>query len=302
MQASLSSRIRTRHSTDLAPVPALSNASIYAQSEGSEWRGIHLELGSNPDFVVDDIIYDGHLVGFNPTRDTFYFELRHESEWYPACLPQGGFFVMPQGQPVSVRRRGSWSWGIAIVDSDHLDAVFGAQYEIATECGFSDEMLRRLFVTLLDRIDVAEHEDRGLTATLVRAFTLALGQRHGHRHAEPSGSGKLSAAQLSDVHLWTEARLHTPITVEQMAAHVGLSSAHFARLFRQACGMTPWTYVVKLRLERAAQLLGEGEPISDVAFGCGFSDQAHLSRRFKRHYGMSPSVFALRQRASLTSS
>lgn len=300
MQASLSSRIRTRRSTDLSPVPALSNASIYAQSAGSEWRGIHIELGSNPDFVVDDIIYDGHLVGFNPTRDTFDFELKHESEWYPACLPQGGFFVMPQGQPVSVRRRGSWSWGIVIVDSDHLDAVFGAQYDIATECGFSDEMLRRLFFTLLDRIDVPEHEDRGLTATLVRAFTLALGQRHGHRHAEPSGGGRLSAAQLSDVHTWTEARLHTAITVEQMATQVSLSSSHFARLFRQACGMTPWTYVVKLRLERAARLLGEGESISNVAFGCGFSDQAHLSRRFKRHYGTSPSAFALRQRASLT--
>lgn len=300
MQGNLSSRIGTRHSTDLSPVPALSNASIVAQSAGSEWRGIHVELGSNPDFVVDDIVYDGHLVGFNPTRDTFDFELRHESGWYPACLPKGGFFVMPQGRPVSVRRHGTWSWGIVIVDSDHLDAVFGAQYDITTECGVSDEMLRRLFFTLLERIDVPEHDERGLTATLVRAFTLALGQRHGHRHSEPSGSGKLSAAQLSDVHLWTEARLHTAITVEQMAAHVGLSSSHFARLFRQACGMTPWTYVVNLRLDRAARLLGEGESISDVAFGCGFSDQAHLSRRFKQRYGTSPSAFVLRQRAPLT--
>lgn len=299
MQANLSSRIRTRRSADLSPVPALSNASIYAQSEGSEWRGIHVELGSNPDFVVDDIIYDGHLVGFNPTRDTFHFELRHESGWYPACLPRGGFFVMPHGQPVSVRRRGNWSWGIVIVDSGYLDAVFGARYDLATECGFSDEMLRRLFFTLLDRIDVQEHEQTGLTATLVRAFTLALGQRHGHRHAEPPGMGKLTAAQLSDLQLWTEARLHTGFTVEQMAAHVGLSSSHFARLFRQACGMTPWAYVVKLRLERAARLLGEGEAVSDVAVGCGFSDQAHLSRRFKQHYGTSPSAFALRERASV---
>jgi len=68
------------------------------------------------------------------------------------------------------------------------------------------------------------------------------------------------------------------------------SPFHFTRMFAQSVGMTPHQYVVRLRLQRALELMRQGRMgLAHIAACTGFSDQAHMSRWFKRVYGISPS-------------
>jgi len=80
---------------------------------------------------------------------------------------------------------------------------------------------------------------------------------------------------------------------EQLAAAAGLSAFHFSRLFHRVVGVSPRQYLVGCRLRRARELLagGPGRTIAEVALECGFADQAHLTRRFRRAYGVSPGQF-----------
>ena len=55
-------------------------------------------------------------------------------------------------------------------------------------------------------------------------------------------------------------------------------------------------YVEQLRVQRARQLIEGGTPIATAAVAAGFSDQSHLTRRFKRTLGITPGVFARRVR------
>jgi AraC-like DNA-binding protein len=71
-----------------------------------------------------------------------------------------------------------------------------------------------------------------------------------------------------------------------------LSPYHVIRIFRKATGLPPYTYFEQLRIERAIDLLRRGVPISDVAVMTGFSDQSHLTRRFKRVVGVPPGKYA----------
>jgi AraC-like DNA-binding protein len=84
------------------------------------------------------------------------------------------------------------------------------------------------------------------------------------------------------------------LDIAAIAAAVHLSPKHLQRLF-QAQGTSLMRYVWQLRLERAAQLLGNpgthGEAIHDIAGRCGFATAAHFSRAFKQRYGASPSDF-----------
>ena len=71
----------------------------------------------------------------------------------------------------------------------------------------------------------------------------------------------------------------------------GFSPYHLARLFHDETGLPPHTYLTQLRINRAKQRLQAGDPIADVAAATGFSDQSHLTRRFKRIVGVTPGQF-----------
>ena len=84
------------------------------------------------------------------------------------------------------------------------------------------------------------------------------------------------------------------LSCEEMARAAGLSRFHFSRLFSRLMGFSPHEYLVRYRLEHAQKLLSSPEEelsLADVAAACGFADQAHLARRFRRAYGVSPSAF-----------
>lgn len=79
------------------------------------------------------------------------------------------------------------------------------------------------------------------------------------------------------------------VTVEQLAAACAMSPATFYRVFRQTVHMTPMQYLEEYRLKQAAQnLLFERKTLAQIAEECGYYDEFHLSRNFKKHYGMSP--------------
>src|SRR3546814_5572978 len=66
-------------------------------------------------------------------------------------------------------------------------------------------------------------------------------------------------------------------------------------------GMSPHQYVVRRRIERAKYLLGyTQEPIAQIAHGCGFSHQEHLSGMFRRHVGETPARYRRRKRGAAT--
>jgi AraC family transcriptional regulator len=103
----------------------------------------------------------------------------------------------------------------------------------------------------------------------------------------------LPRARLRAVVEYIEGHVHTALTLEQMAAVAHLSAYHFARQFKAATGLSPHQYVIARRVERAQQLLREGDDLSlaAVAAGAGFSDQSQFSHHFKRRLGMTPGQF-----------
>ena len=95
---------------------------------------------------------------------------------------------------------------------------------------------------------------------------------------------------LSSVVTWIEQQLDQSLTLESVAARVGLSPYHFSRLFTARMGRSVMAYVRGRRLVRGARRLCD-EPdlkLVDLAFDCGFESQEAFTRAFKRLFGVSP--------------
>jgi AraC-like DNA-binding protein len=83
------------------------------------------------------------------------------------------------------------------------------------------------------------------------------------------------------------------LTADDLAAAAGCSRFAAYRAFTQAYGLAPSEYQRQLRVRAARRLLSAGLPPSHVAAEAGFADQAHLTRWFRRYYGVTPGAYRL---------
>ncbi|HEX8170275.1 MAG TPA: AraC family transcriptional regulator [Thermoanaerobaculia bacterium] len=82
------------------------------------------------------------------------------------------------------------------------------------------------------------------------------------------------------------------VSIEALARDLGVHRVHLARAFREQWGCSPREYVQRLRVRAAAHRLSSTrEPLAGVALACGFSDQSHMSRIFRRGTGVTPAAF-----------
>ena len=80
--------------------------------------------------------------------------------------------------------------------------------------------------------------------------------------------------------------------ISEVAAAAALSEFHFFRTFRQAFGISPHQYQLKVKLQKAASLLEDGKSsVEDVAYECGFTDVFAFSKTFKKHFNIPPSFY-----------
>lgn len=88
-----------------------------------------------------------------------------------------------------------------------------------------------------------------------------------------------------------------PISLAELAGETATSPYHFLRTFRHVAGMTPYQFLLRTRLHRAAvRLRTSDEAISAIAFEAGFNDLSTFNRRFRREMGQAPGAYRARRR------
>jgi AraC family transcriptional regulator len=86
---------------------------------------------------------------------------------------------------------------------------------------------------------------------------------------------------------------------ERRPFEVQLSRYQFTRIFQKVTGYTPHEYLLRVRLSRARALIrekGHAMSLAEIAVTCGFFDQAHLGRHFRRFFGTTPAAFLREQK------
>jgi AraC-like DNA-binding protein len=134
-------------------------------------------------------------------------------------------------------------------------------------------------------------------ASLVTASSILQSEIERSSGANGFRPGALAGWQIARVRAFIEQNLHGNIGARDLSAVAQLSVAHFSRSFKEAFGEPPHAYVIQRRLERACHLMiTTSESLSEIALSAGFSDQAHLCRRFQRAFGQSPSIWRRRHK------
>jgi AraC family transcriptional regulator len=124
------------------------------------------------------------------------------------------------------------------------------------------------------------------------ALVVELLRRAPSRVVEGAGRDARVNVALDRIH----ASYAEPLTVEDLARCAGMSRFHFSRRFREQVGAAPYRYLLRVRVQRAAELLRRGRhDVTEAALAVGFLDLGRFGRVFRREIGCRPSEFAGRR-------
>ncbi len=206
-----------------------------------------------------------------------------------------GLFVFNPGEPHAgwMGRSTHWRYRSFYMARPAMDALAGdlglqgLPYFTRNRITDTDLMaeftgLHRLFD---DRADPVAARER-----LIQAFA-RLFVRHGDG-PRPERTALRDDILLRRVTDLMRGRYAEPLTLDDLAGHLGISCYRLIGLFKRTTGLTPHAYLTQIRLGEACRLLKRGAPLADVAADCGFYDQSALNKHFKRCYALTPAQFA----------
>lgn len=281
-------------------IVSLRDGRSVATVQALDWPGVLLEAGHNDVAEVDDLALAHHYVGLNADRLPISMEVREQQGFRRITLEPGRGWLVPAGHAFSLRLRSPrpHAYYRISIDPRRFEDLLGAEDDstpvrLHPTYDLGGPQLHHLLDALV--AEAAEGTPSGLlfVDTLTTALSLQLARQAGSTGVSaattaPARGGLAPAARRRVLELM-RARLDAPLSIDTLAREAGLSPAHFARAFKESTGRAPHQHLLALRLDRARRLLDEpGASLSDVALRTGFADQAHLTRFFKRQFGVTP--------------
>lgn len=137
---------------------------------------------------------------------------------------------------------------------------------------------------------IKNHHSAQLAAAISEEFILERIRNQNDRQRIPLkqylGTGQ---PKLIEAVTLMESNIEEPISLDELAYHVGLSRRQLERLFQKYLKCVPTRYYLDLRLKRARELLLQtSKSIVDVAFACGFVSAPHFSKCYRDMFGIAP--------------
>jgi AraC family transcriptional regulator len=172
------------------------------------------------------------------------------------------------------------------------DGAYG-EVELRPSRKFADPRLSAMVAAVHAEMVAGFPSGRLFLDSVEQAMAVTLVNGHAVRHRPVQiYRGGLGSARLRRIKELVHVRMEYDLSLDDMAQSVGLSTAHFARMFRKSTGETPHQFILRQRLERAkAMLRAPDARVLDVAVACGFKTQQHFAQAFRDLWGVSPTEY-----------
>jgi len=153
----------------------------------------------------------------------------------------------------------------------------------------------RLYATLNSALETLDCDLEDIQATeIISDVTDGLVRHSERQESHRQTSCDPGVWRTRDFLLENCQRNISSLELEQVS---GVDRYCLARQFRLAFGTSPHRFLIMRRLECARQLMSQGTRLAEVAAIVGFADQSHLSRHFKKAFGLTPGTWVKAARA-----
>ncbi len=179
------------------------------------------------------------------------------------------------------------------VQEEYRRAGASARTQPLNSLSFTDPVVTQVVLSLADALYYGAPDLYAQSAAQFLAAHLLSAQSGQPDPAQDRRSpGRLLDSRLSHVLEYMAAHYAEPLSLDHLAREACVSRFHFGRLFKERLGITPYHYLVKLRLDAAASLLNETEmSVLEIALTCGYGSAAHFTAAFQKCFSLPPSAY-----------
>ncbi len=280
-------------------LPGNASSRVVLSSVGTNWNDVVVEQHHFPSCELADVMFKRHVIVIN-IGHTSTNEFKKEGRFQRFFKTRGAISFFPSHQPFSCRlkvERGAFGNVLFLA----LDPVFVSRVaeglkldadriELVEQRRSTDPTLRYIAMALQAGVQTGDALNWMYGEGLSTALAAHLLREYGATVVKPKRQyGGLKLEKLVRAVEYIQDQLGSDLTVSGIAQSVGMSPYYFTRLFKESTGQSPYQYVVDARVKKTRELLTTGNfTISEVAHQVGFADQSHLTRHFKRVFGLPP--------------
>lgn len=276
---------------------------VTQDSSNTDWRHIVLRGYKYSNMVVNiPTMRDYMLVSYNQELPV-QMRRRDDGKWNSSQVSKGNISILTR------EISSEWGWSEPI-DVTHVYLTHHALSKVASEIFDKD-------VSDIEMFDVVSASDPVISSVISAiARELVYGELGGALYVEllrnqlsvlilrryakiPNNSksanyGKLCPSQQRMLEEFIFENIANNISLEQLGGLINNNVHAFIRKFQATYSTTPHAYVMSQRVEHAKKMLSKGDsPIKVVAVNCGFSDQSHMTRIFRKELSLTPGLYRL---------
>lgn len=271
---------------------------IEESSRNLGWEGVLLEKGTSKHFHPKDV-----------ETPNFYFAVELENKYVIEVVDGektflketavGDIWINPPNTPFTHNIDEPCNFIIVTIDKEKLfNSFIGNRKEellFLNNYGVRDKVLLNLIELLYvetkkNGVNGSWYIDNVISLIanyFIRNYTNYNDLKNNHTQIEV-----ITDKEIVRVTEYIRKNINEIINIENLAKELNMSKFYFLREFKEYVGITPYQYIINMKIEYSKQLLkDEKESITQIALSLGFNDSSHFSKTFKAHEGVSPKVF-----------
>jgi AraC family transcriptional regulator len=292
-------RVIDAESNKTVPLPVTPGTSLLAAAPVQFFNELKVDRLSMPACETPEVIVCDHLLTLQLSPEHL-FETREKGQLKQIYKGVGSVTFAPSG----FRFWGRWDKEVEILILTLNPSVI-AKYAVELHdananqtklircTGKLDWQIWHIGLALEAELKAGHPNGQYFWESLTNAITVrVLKQYSAFELKIQSYSGGLSSHQLKRTIEYINYNLSFDLSLNTLAAMLGMSPYYFERLFKQSVGSTPHQYILRCRIDRAKQLLQTTQqPIMEIACQVGCKNHSHFSKLFRQLTGMSPKAY-----------
>jgi AraC family transcriptional regulator len=274
---------------------------VVASSESLGWQSLRaLEMRyTTSQWTMPPLENHCVIIQLGPSVDV---TLRVGEHTFERRLNPGEIIIVPAGLPLHwSQRENAETQALHLylhpnflrTTAESIDFDY-TQILIAPQFGIRDEHIRHIAMSLQCEMKESNVIGRHYADSLAKVLAMQLVRRYSYLKDLQTSRGGMAPRKLRRAIEFITENLDNEQTVAlgAVAEAVKMSYFHFSRAFKQSTGVSPNTYMIEQRIDRAKKLLSETDlPIADIALRTGFASQSHFTTTFRKLVWTTPNAF-----------